>query len=62
MIDLESVGTGITGDGMCYPMLSKGGYDYANGTHISEDEYGEWRRNLSEHDREVVERIERGSQ
>jgi len=62
MINLESVGAGIAEDGMCYPMLAEGGYDYANGSHISEDEYEEWRHALSEHDREVVERIERGSQ
>jgi hypothetical protein len=54
MINLESVGTGISEDGMCYPMLADGGYDYENGTHVSEyegDEGMEWSRNLSKHDR-----------
>jgi hypothetical protein len=60
MINLESVGTGISEDGMCYPMLADGGYDYENGTHVAEyegDEGTEWRRNLSKNDRKVVIRF-----
>jgi len=55
MINLESVGTGISDDGMTYPMLEGGGYDTANGIHIRDIESGgDWFLALTEADKEVV--------
>ena len=52
LINLESVSTGMTNDGMTYPMLSDGGYDYGNGIHIDNIEPdGEWMQALDEADK-----------
>lgn len=56
MFDLESVGTGIALDGMCYPMLDNGKYDYEAGSHISEGDE-EWQHALSEENKKVVDWI-----
>ena len=51
LINLESVGTGLDSDGMTYPMLESGGYDYGNGIHLDDiDPYGEWFLALTEAD------------
>ena len=44
MINLESVGTGLDADGMTYPMLVEGGYDYGNGVFITEVNEEWWER------------------
>ena len=44
MINLESVGTGLDADGMTYPMLVDGGYDYDNGVLITEVNEEWWDR------------------
>ena len=44
MINLESVGTGLDKDGMTYPMLVDGGYDYDNGVHMTEVNEEWWDR------------------
>ena len=52
LINLESVGTGLDTDGMTYPMLETGGYDYGNGIHLSDIEPdGDWMMGLSEADK-----------
>ena len=52
MINLESVGAGVDSDGMTYPMLADGGYDYGNGTHIDDIEPdGDWMLALDEADK-----------
>ena len=51
LINLESVGTGLDKDGMTYPMLAEGGYDYGNGIHLDDIERdGDWWSALSEID------------
>jgi hypothetical protein len=50
-INLESVSTGLDEDGMTYPMLSNGGYDYGDGIHIDDIEPdGDWMLALDEAD------------
>jgi len=44
MINLESAGTGLDADGMTYPMLEDGGYDYDNGCHMTEVNEEWWDR------------------
>ena len=44
LINLESVGTGLAKDGMTYPMLVDGGYDYDNGVHMTEVNEEWWDR------------------
>ena len=52
LINLESVGTGIDQDGMTYPMLESGGYDYGNGIHLDDIEPdGDWMNALDEADK-----------
>ena len=56
MINLESVGTGIDLDGMTYPMLESGGYDYDNGIHLDDIEPdGDWMLALDEADQGAVD-------
>ena len=53
MINLESVGTGLSGrTGMTYPMLEKGSYDYDNGIQLDDILLdGDWILALSHKDK-----------
>jgi hypothetical protein len=59
LINLESVGTGLDKDGMTYPMLEGGGYDYGNGIHLDDIEPdGDWMQALNEADKIRISWIE----
>ena len=64
---LMSVGCGIDGDGMVYPMYGWDAktklmaYDMDNGTHIDDiDPDGEWMHALSDDDRKAIRRATAG--
>jgi hypothetical protein len=62
LINLESVGTGLDWlDGMTYPMLAEGGYDYDNGIHLDDIERdGDWMLALSDADKIRISWVSKG--
>ena len=54
LVNLESVGNVIDGDGVTYPMLVDGGYDIFGGIHVNDIENDEFFEALSDDDAEVV--------
>ena len=59
IIDLPSVGTGVTLGGYCYPMLANGGYDWDRPYNLV-DSYAdddEWYNALSKRDLQIADVI-----
>ncbi len=55
---LESVGTYLTDNGMCYPIYADGSLDYENGGSLFDtdenDRTGDWFKGLSVNDQKTV--------
>jgi hypothetical protein len=51
---LKGVGCGLGGNGMVYPQLSNGEYDFDNGTHILDIDNTDWFKSLDTNDEKIV--------